>query len=193
MAKPGLVVRVPLAEADDRTLAGRASDGDVRAFEVLIRRHGPLVRGYAARLMGSTDEVDDVVQAAFITAWQQLPTLSDPAAVKGWLLRVANRKALDRIRARKYHDDIDDESRPPLVTPDSTSPEALAEHHAVQSALSRALTELPELQRQCWLMKEVAGYSYDEIGTDLGLPTSTVRGLLSRARTSVIARMEPWR
>ncbi|MEF2978994.1 RNA polymerase sigma factor [Subtercola sp. YIM 133946] len=185
--------RTSLAEADDRTLAGRAADGDVAAFEVLVRRYGPLMRGYSTRLLGSTDEVDDVVQAAFITAWQQLPTLADGAAVKSWLLRVVNRKALDRIRARRPHDDLDDETRPALTADRSVSPEALAEHHAVQSALSTVLASLPERQRQCWLMKEIAGYSYDQIADELDLPPSTVRGLLSRARTSVIARMEPWR
>ncbi|MCU1479510.1 MAG: polymerase sigma 70 [Subtercola sp.] len=183
----------PISDADDRTLAGRAADGDVRAFEILVRRYAGLMRGYAGRMLQSTDEVDDVVQAAFITAWQQLPNLADPSVVKSWMMRIVNRKALDRIRARHPHDELGSPASRGLPAPVQHSPEAVAEHHAVRSALSQVLAGLPEQQRQCWLMKEVAGYSYDDIADELGLPVSTVRGLLSRARKRVISEMEAWR
>ena len=178
-------------EASDRILAGRAGDGDIPAFEILIRRHSPLLRSYARHLLGSTDESDDAVQQTFITAWQQLPTLADPGAVKPWLMRILNRKCLDRIRARKTAENIDDSD---IAAADPAGdPENAAEHHAVQSALASALATLPENQRRCWLMKEVADYSYDDIANELDLPASTIRGLLARARKTLIREMEPWR
>jgi hypothetical protein len=100
--------RLALETADDRTLAGRAADGDIRAFEILVRRYGPLMRGFATRILGSNDETDDVVQDAFIVAWQQLPTLDDPSVVKSWLMRIVSRKSIDRVRARRPHADIAD-------------------------------------------------------------------------------------
>ncbi|WP_069711072.1 RNA polymerase sigma factor [Curtobacterium sp. ER1/6] len=57
----------PLKDASDATLVARASDGDVPAFEVLARRHGPLMRVYAEQVLGSNDEADDVVQESFLT------------------------------------------------------------------------------------------------------------------------------
>jgi RNA polymerase sigma-70 factor (ECF subfamily) len=179
-----------LSDASDRILAGRAGDGDVRAFEVLVRRYGPLLRSYSRHLLGSVDESDDTVQQAFITAWQQLSTLTDPDAVKPWLMRIVNRKCLDRIRARHPAGIIDD-STPAADA--GRAPEAAAENRALQSALTAALATLPEAQRRCWLMKEVAAYSYDDIAEELDVPASTVRGLLARARKTLIREMEPWR
>ena len=181
---------VDLTSAPDRTLAGRAADGDVRAFEVLVRRHAPLMRAYATRVLGSNDETDDVVQEAFITAWQQLPTLSDPGVVKSWLMRIVSRKSIDRLRARKGHADIDDYEQP---APAELTPPRVVEAASREAALSSALAALPEGQRQCWVLKELAEYSYDEIAHELDVPVSTVRGLLSRARKNLIREMEEWR
>ncbi len=180
-----------LVDVSDRTLAVRARDGEIRAFEALIRRYGPLMRSYSRHLLGSTDEPDDTVQQAFIAAWQQLPTLADPGAVKPWLMRIVNRKCLDRIRARRPAANIDDNYA--LAADKSGAPEPVAEHHALQAALVAVLGTLPEAQRRCWLMKEVAGYSYDDIAQELDAPTSTVRGLLARARKTLIRELEPWR
>lgn len=55
-----------LQRASDEILAGRAADGDELAFEVIVRRHAPLMRAYAARMLGSTYESDDVVQETFV-------------------------------------------------------------------------------------------------------------------------------
>ncbi len=179
-----------LDAADDRTLAGRSADGDTEAFRVLVLRYGGLMRGYAHRILGSSMEVDDVVQDAFVTAWQQLPELENPAAVKGWLMRIVSHKAIDRVRARRPHLDIDDHDQP---APEVMAPAHVAETRSQVEDLSAALDELPDGQRQCWVLREVAGYSYEEIASELGLSPSTVRGLLARARKYLIVRMGAWR
>jgi RNA polymerase sigma-70 factor, ECF subfamily len=180
----------PLTDLDDAVLAGRASDGDVRAFEVLIRRHTPLLRAYARRTLGSTDELDDVVQETFITAWNRLDRLDDPARVKAWLMRILSRKCIDRIRARRFHDDVTELE---VEAPAHDAPERVAEARSREEAVETALAELPEAQRRCWIMKEVLEYRYEDIAEELDLPPSTVRGLLSRARKNMIRLMEAWR
>lgn len=181
-----------LEGADDRILAGRAADGDIRAFEVLVRRFGPMLRVYAMRILGSTDEVDDVVQETFITAWRQLPELTNTAAVKGWLIQIASRKGIDRVRlrARRNAAVLEDADREPTGAP---SPHDTVEGSTLQAALSVALSELPEDQRRCWVLREIGDYSYDDIAAQLDLPLSTVRGLLARARRNLAVRMEVWR
>ncbi|GAA4190901.1 RNA polymerase sigma factor [Gryllotalpicola kribbensis] len=182
--------RRPVETADDRIVAGRAADGDADAFRVLILRYGPLMRGYARRILNSSDEVDDVVQDAFITAWQQLPNLERPEAVRSWLMRIVAHKAIGRLRARRPQLDIT-EIEPPA--PETASPQRITEQRSQLEELSAALGELPEAQRQCWVLREVAGYSYDDIAGELDIPLSTVRGLLARARKYLIVRMEAWR
>lgn len=182
--------RESLASSPDRIVAGRAADGDVHAFEVLVARHGPLLRAYARRILGSSADVDDVVQETFITAWGELPGLENPAAVKSWLIRIVSRRSIDVVRARREHNNIDDHD---VVDGSAKSPEYLAEAGSRGSALSKALSGLPEDQRRCWVLREVSEYSYDDIAEQLGLPVSTVRGLLARARKNLVREMEAWR
>lgn len=179
-----------LESADDGIIAGRASDGDTMAFAVLVRRYTPMMRAYARRLLPGTADIDDVMQDAFITAWDQLPTLAEPGKVRSWLMRITSRKAIDRIRATRPHADVTEVELP---APENTLPPRRAEAHAGIAALSDALQQLPDAQRECWVLREVGGCTYEEIADELGIPISTVRGLLARARKDIIVRMEQWR
>lgn len=179
-----------LESADDAIIAGRAADGDTAAFAVLVRRYTPMMRAYARRMLSGTADVDDVVQEAFITAWRQLPNLDDPGRVKSWLMRITSRKAIDRTRVARPQVNLEDVD---LSAPEPSAPVRHAEARAGVSALSDALQQLPAAQRECWVLREIGGYTYEEIADQLGVPLSTVRGLLARARKDIIVRMEPWR
>ena len=181
-----------LAQADDRTVAGRAADGDTQAFGVLVRRYAPMLRAYARRIMGSSAAVDDIVQEAFVTAWQRLPELEQPEKVRGWLMRIVSRRAISELRADRGHVDLDAVPVQALAAT-AESPARAVERRAELAALADALGELPAAQRECWVLREVGGSSYEEIAEDLGVPVSTVRGLLARARKYIITRMEGWR
>jgi RNA polymerase sigma-70 factor (ECF subfamily) len=185
-----IVEQDPLLEASDATLASRAADGDVRSFEVLARRHGPLMRVYAAKLLGSDVESDDVVQEAFLTGWRRIADLDSPTYVRGWLMRIVTNKAIDRIRVRRDHVDVT-ELDPPARA--AASPERIVEARMQLDAVWQALDKLPIDQRRCWLLRETAGYTYQEIADTLQIPVSTVRGLLARARSFVLHEMEAWR
>jgi len=179
-----------LREASDSTLAGRAIDGDMAAFEVIVRRHSGLMRAHAIRLLGSNSESDDVVQEAFIAAWQQLPELRNPAALKSWLMRIVSFGCMDRIRARRDAANIDDHE---VADSEALTPEAVVTAASRNQALALVLKKLPPPQGQVWELKQSGGLSYEEIGEVLGLPPSTVRGALSRARKTIIQEMEVWR
>lgn len=180
----------PLQRGSDATLVARASDGDVLAFEVLARRHGGLMRVYAEQILGSTIESDDVVQEAFLTGWRKLTDLEDPARFRPWMLQITTRKALDRLRRRRHHEDLGDVE--PHVDA-ARSPERIVETRLQFDALLAALDRLPADQRRCWLLRETAGFSYQQIADELELSPSTVRGLLARARRFLAAEMEGWR
>ena len=182
--------RDPLESAHDWIIVGRAADGDTAAFAVLVRRYTPMMRAYARRILPGSADVDDVVQDAFVTAWDQLPKLDDPGRVKSWLIRVTGRKAIDRIRAARPYSDL---SETELPAPDRMAPPRRAEARAGIAALSDAINQLPDAKRECWVLRELGGHSYEEIAEELDIPVSTVRGLLARARKDIIVRMEQWR
>ncbi|AMB58607.1 RNA polymerase sigma factor [Microterricola viridarii] len=182
--------RVDLSSANDITVAGRAADGDPQAFEELVRRYGKLMRFVARSVLGSDGDADDVVQDAFVSAWHRLDTLSDPAAVKPWLMRIVTRCALDTLRKQRPQEQLDENA--PIIS-DDASPSTYAEHRALNDAIAVSLQVLPTEQRRCWVLRNISEYSYHDIAAELGVPESTVRGLLSRARKRMIEEMEAWR
>lgn len=179
-----------LRDVADEILVERAVEGDTEAFATLIRRHGPLMRAYVSRIVGSLSEADDVVQEALYTAWRRLPELRDPSAVKAWLMRIASRHAFTHIRRRPTDVPLPEFES---ATPSDLQPESVAIRNAQLRALAAALDTLPEDLRQCWLLREIAELSYDDIAKELDIPRTTVRGKLARARASIYAQMEGWR
>ncbi|WP_258059604.1 RNA polymerase sigma factor [Rathayibacter rathayi] len=179
-----------LEAASDALLAERSAEGDVRAFEVLVKRHQSILRAYAWRLTGSQADASDVVQNALITVWAQLPQLKERASVRSWMMRIVSRSSVDLLRQRRPTDDVDAVEHPASREP---GPVEAAEHSDAMRALAHALSKLPESQRQCWLLREVGGESYNEIADHLGLTVTAVRGKLARARESLVVAMEDWR
>lgn len=179
-----------LERADDGIVAGRAADGDQEAFAVLVRRYAPMMRAHARRLLRGSGDVDDVVQEAFVVAWQRLSDLKDPESVKSWLMRIASRKAADRIRLQRPRADLDEHS---LAASADQSPPQIVEGRGELEALGDALRSLPDAQHECWVLREVGGLSYEETAERLGIPVTTVRGLLARARKDIVVRMASWR
>jgi RNA polymerase sigma-70 factor (ECF subfamily) len=153
-----------------------------------VRRHAPVLRAFAIRLSGSHADADDILQESLIAAWQQLPSLQQPDRLRSWLMTIASRKATDRARRTRPVAELDEDRRD-----ESSGPEERVIASSRIEALSAVLDALPDGQRECWILKESAGMSYDEIADQLGLSVSTVRGKLARARTTVVREMEVWR
>lgn len=179
-----------LSRAPDALLVERSGDGDVAAFDALVRRYAPLMRAYARRLLRSDEEADDVMQEALIAAWQDMSSLRDGSAVKSWLMRIVSHRAIDAGRRRKSHGNVDEEYE---LEDTSTTPEQAAVAGSAQRALNEALARLPEEQRQCWILREFGGQSYEEIAKALEISVTSVRGRLARARTALVTEMEEWR
>jgi len=179
-----------LDAAPDEVLAGRAADGDDRAFEVLVRRHAPYLRAFATRYLGSAADADDVVQDAFITAWRRLSDLEDLGRVRSWLSTIVARRATDLLRSRRPAAPLDEDT---ALVSRLGDPESGATVGDQLAALGRALAELPDDLRRAWLLREAAGSTYAEIATELDVPVATVRGRIARARAALLERMEDWR
>ncbi|WP_167108206.1 sigma-70 family RNA polymerase sigma factor [Amycolatopsis granulosa] len=179
------------AALDDQTLVARARDGDVRAYEQLVRRYqGPIYR-LALRMLGSAGDAEDVVQEVFLTAWRRLEQLHADTAFVGWLYRSTANRCLNVIRARRPVTDVDpDDTETPRG---DARPEHAAEVSAQMAALTTALTGLTPEQRACWLLREVHGRSYDEIAEAVSTSPNAVRGRIARARAQLAEVMQPWR
>ncbi|MBB2938252.1 RNA polymerase sigma-70 factor (ECF subfamily) [Amycolatopsis bartoniae] len=175
---------------DDATLVARARDGDIRAYEELVRRYqGPMYR-LALRMLASAGDAEDVVQDVFLTAWRRLPQLRQDAAFVGWLYRTTTNRCLNAIRARRPVADVDPDT---TETPRGDArPEHAVEISAQLAALTEALRTLTPEQRACWLLREVHGRTYEEIAAAVDGSTTAVRGRIARARAQLAEVMRPW-
>ncbi|QHC58876.1 RNA polymerase sigma factor [Rathayibacter sp. VKM Ac-2760] len=180
-----------LAPDSDRLLVIRSASGDDRAFAEIVRRHGPLLRACALRLLRASSEVDDVVQETFLAAWTHMDSVIDGETIVGWLLTTLRRRCYDRLRSTDHQSRAELEEDLPASL--DHSPTAVSERAALVAEARAVLDRMPVLQRRCWELRQLRQLSYDEIGAELGVSATVVRGQLSRARLLMEATLAHWR
>lgn len=174
---------VALEGADDGFLVGRATQGDLRAFTVLLRRHSATLRRYVERLTRNPADTDDVLQETATLAWQHLADVQDPAKTRAWLIQIATRQALRHQQREPDHVELTED----LVA--VRGPDHDVDRLDVGRALQDVLDALPRQQARCWVLRELGGYRYSEIAAELQIPESTVRGSLAQARRTILSAM----
>jgi len=181
----------PRAEAQgDAELVARALGGDRWAEEALYRRHVASVSNVALRLLGRSDEADDVVQDSFVIALEELASLRQPEAFGSWVRRIAVRQAHRRFRRRRLlarlglDRGLDDAGLYQLASP-SLAPDAQAE----LLGLDRRLKRLPADERFAWILRHVEGYALADVAALCGCSLATVKRRLSRAQARVAAQL----
>ncbi|WP_432572089.1 RNA polymerase sigma factor [Kineococcus sp. SYSU DK005] len=180
----------------DEVLARRAALGDRDAFAAIVDRHGPALHRYAARLLDDRDQTEDCLQEALLAAWRGLPSFRGESSLRTWLFTLTRHAVLARARrwpasGSRPHvpvEEVVDRIRDLREDPERSSVESALRH-----ALDLALQLLPPRQRSAWLLREVEGLTYEEIGAVLGTSGTAVRGLLERARTTLATTLEEWR
>lgn len=170
--------------SDDK-LVGLAKAGDRRAYERLVERHSPVVHRVAARIVGRTDS-DDVAQDAFVRAYYRLHQYHGEGAFRAWLLQVTKSVALNALRKR--HPDPTDGIEA-LAGEDSRAPGLPAttlEEKERRERLELKVTRLSESHRTVLILRDIEGFSYDEIAEITETPIGSVKGRLHRARSEMI-------
>lgn len=142
----------------------------------------PRLRRYARALVGDRNSADDLVQDTLERAWAKLHLYRRGTDLRAWLFTVMHNVHVNRIRATRASDPLDDEM-PELAQPD-TQPDAL-----LVRDLDRAIARLPADQRAVLLLVTLEEMSYEEVARTLGIPIGTVMSRLSRAREKLRAMM----
>ena len=176
----------PAADVD-QALARSAAAGDTSAFEALYRRHAARVHGVVARLVGfDRGRAEDLVQEAFVRAWQALPAYRFESAFGTWLHRLAVNTALMELRSRRSRPqaDGDDEALERLGAPDSAGHAT-----ALSLDLERAVATLPPRARAVLVLHDVEGWKHEEIAAALGMAVGSSKAQLHRARGLLRTRL----
>jgi RNA polymerase sigma-70 factor (ECF subfamily) len=182
----------------DEELVKRVQRGEKAAFDILVRKYEHKIANVISRYMRDSSEVQDVAQEAFIKAYRALPNFRGDSAFYTWLYRIAINTAKNYLVARSR--------RPPLGDIDAQDAEqydgatglkeyATPEHMLLKSELEitiqAAIDDLPEDLRTAIVLRELEGFSYEEIATAMECPIGTVRSRIFRARDAIDTRIRP--
>ncbi|WP_270240750.1 RNA polymerase sigma factor [Rothia kristinae] len=185
-----------LEDMDLATVVERAQDGDLEAFESLVIRYETSLFRMAYRMLGDRGDAEDVTQETLVYAWQKLETLREPVTFPTWLLRIGANRCKDAIRgqSRRGTHAMEEETlaRIPSTAP-GEDPHRSAESREGMDQLNRLLQTLPEDQRLVWILRELHGYSYNQLAETLGASEAVIRGRLARTRKNLAKGMEAWR
>jgi RNA polymerase sigma-70 factor (ECF subfamily) len=178
----------PQQPPDDDRLAERFAAGDESALRAAYDRYGRAVLHLASSTLANRADAEDVTQATFVAAWMGRNTF-DPhrGSLLGWLLGIARRKVVDRLRAVSREDRIVETVRQ-LPEPAQTGPDPdrVVERLVVADELAR----LPDDQRRMLQLAFYDDLTHQQIATVTGVPLGTVKSHIRRGMASLKRRWE---
>ncbi|MEZ5529158.1 MAG: RNA polymerase sigma factor RpoE [Porticoccaceae bacterium] len=180
------------ASDKDRLLVERVQKGDKRAFDLLVMKYQYKVHAIVSRYVKDFDEVNDVVQEAFIKAYRALAKFRGESAFYTWLYRIAVNTAKNYLVAKNRRppaSDVDAEEADFYEGSDRLrdidSPENLLYRDELEAVVDQAIKNLPEDLRTAVTLREFEGLSYEEIAEVMDCPVGTVRSRIFRAREAI--------
>ncbi len=197
---PGAAARAAdrRATADqERPLVRRAQAGDVGAYEELVRTHQQRIFAVVGGILRRSEDIEDVAQQVFIKAYFSLRRFDMRSAFGTWLYKIAVNECWDYLRKKRvrrlvYEADLGEEqirqmeSVPDLAGGDPKTQRDAGRRAEQRDLLERLLGQLDERDRLMLVMKEVEGFSVEEIGEVLDLNVNTVKVRLFRARGKLV-------
>jgi RNA polymerase sigma-70 factor, ECF subfamily len=184
-----LVLIQPVSAARSESVREAAQADARREFEERLAECGPLAYRVARGVLRNTADAEDVAQEALLRAYRNFERLRDRSRFRGWLVRIAFRLALDRVRSAKRREQRDTLWSQPEHQPPAVTAEDVAVSNQFQGHLDRALEELPEKLRLVLLLSAMDGYTIDEIATIVGIPIGTVKSRIFIARKKLAEKL----
>ncbi|WP_404819508.1 sigma-70 family RNA polymerase sigma factor [Streptomyces marincola] len=182
--------RTPDAGADDARITAwalAARDGDPQAVELFVRAVRNDLHRYLTRLSGDAQGAEDLTQETLLRALRSLPAFEGRSSARTWLLSIARRTLVDRIRYER--------ARPRVAeTPDWMSVVEGRQHGNVPGfeegvALNELLARLPSDRATAFRLTQILGMPYAEAAAASGCPVGTVRSRVARARQTLISQL----
>lgn len=163
------------------SLLERLQRGDTAALEAFIGQTQGMAYRLAYSILADRDRCQDVMQEVYLTVYQKIGQLREPAAFKGWFSRILINRCRQELRGRKL------ESLDELPESSSPSQDGMADRVHDRMAVQEAMAQLAPHDRAMLTMREVLELSYQEIAESLEIPLGTVRSRLFHARQRLLA------
>ncbi len=176
---------------DEQELIAAARDADRQAFGRLIRLHQKRLFRFIYGMVGSFDQTEDIVQEAFVKAWQAIDTFKPGYAFYPWLSRIARNLALNQIKREEKKESLDKKAETGF-DPESAELGPLDQllDSESQERFYQALRALPEQYRVVFVMRHFEDMDYSDIASALKIPPGTVDSRLYRARKLLLEALK---
>lgn len=174
----------------------RAKAGDATAFDQIILSHQRKVIALAWRMLGNQDDARDAAQETFLRIYRNLNKFDPTQDFSGWLYRIAVNVCRDIWRQRKRNNQtsleagVESGNLIEPVSPDNTESAAIFSQE--QALIARALATLTEKERAAIVLRDLEGFSTEEVAQILGSSPTTVRSQICSARAKIKAFRERW-
>jgi len=172
-------------QRDDDRLVDLALNGDARAFELLMEKHESKMYAVALRMCKNREDAQDCLQDAMLRIYKALPTFKGQSSFSTWAYRITMNTCLDDLRRKKVRqasslDQMLEVGWAPVD--DNNTAERHLENSELKRNLSKAIQTLPEEMRAAVVLRDVQGFSYEEIANMLSTNVGTVKSRISRGR-----------
>lgn len=169
---------------NDEELVEQCRRGISSAQRVLYDRYSPMMFGVCLRYASSRDEAQDILQDAFVKVFTKLHTLSKVAALEDWIYHIVVFTAISFLRHKRIRFDKLDDS-------DFQDPTIKYEPFAASDLLA-VIRQLPDNYRLVFNLREVEGYSFEEIAQQLNIEPASARSVLFRAKKMLQEKLKDY-
>ncbi len=169
---------------DEKNLITKAQKGDHHAFEELVEPLLNRIYNHACRMMNNAEDGADMAQEALVKAFLNIGKFRNDSSFSTWIFRITHNVCLDEIRKRKKVVILPVDEQPHTASRDP-KPEEIYESKEAQSAVFKALNKLSDAHKTVILLRDVEGYSYEEIAQITNTSIGTVKSRISRGRTQL--------
>jgi RNA polymerase sigma-70 factor (ECF subfamily) len=178
---------------NEKKLVEKAKSGDIGAFEKLIEGHQKKVFNIALRMIGNYDEASELAQEAFLRAFKSIKSFKGDSLFSTWIYKITTNVCLDEIRRKKkkklisLDEDIEHDGSEfkRQIKDDSPGPESVAENNELKRMVKESINLLPGDYKVVLVLRDIQGFSYEEISRILNCPTGTVKSRINRARQAL--------
>ncbi len=177
---------------DEADLLKKAQGGNLFAFEEIVRRYQRRAYAVAVRIVRRHDLADDVVQEAFLRAWQSLASFDLARPFGPWIARIAANLAINHVRSPIAREQELPDGHAEVAAPSGADPLRGVLEGEAGRVLEEALRGLPDEQRAVFVLRTAEELSYREIAEALGLQVGTVMSRLHRAREKLVVALGPY-
>lgn len=178
-------------------LMQRCKRRDAAAFDEVVSRHKGRIHSYLSRMLGGSEDAEDLTQEVFVRMYQSLDSFRSEASLTTWLFRIANNLCIDHFRRNKKHRAIAYSLDEPLgasgeeggpgreIADTGSEPYRALANLELSEHLEAAIGTLPEKLRAVLLLHDVEDVPYDEIARIVGCPLGTIKSRLFNARAQL--------